>query len=87
MTHAEAIQRVLDAIEGIEVEGGPNATTAAMLRAGVVLCGVALMRIPNPHERDARMDGIELAVRDYIERVLARRSPYPRTAANGQVLN
>ena len=83
MTHAEAIQRVLDAIEGIEVEGGPNATTAAMLRAGVVLCGVALMRIPNPHEREVRMDGIGLAVRTYIEQVRARQGPRVPEAIRG----
>jgi len=69
----------LDAIDGIEIDA-PNETAATLLRAGVVLCGIALMRVSDLREREVRMDGIELAVRDYIERVLARRSPYPRVS-------
>ena len=86
MTPTEAVERVLVAINGIEINGTPNETAAAILRAGVVLCGIALLRIPDLHEREAAMSGIEPAVRDYIERCIerarARSSPYPR-AGNG----
>ena len=86
MTPAAAVHRVLDAINGIEIDADANETAATILHAGVVLCGIALMRIPDLHERDAQMSHIELAVRDYIERCIerarARSSPYPR-AANG----
>jgi hypothetical protein len=82
----EVVHRVLDSIDGIEIDTSPEETAATILHAGVVLCGIALMRIPNLHEREARMSGIEPAVRDYIERcierALARSSPYPR-AGNG----
>jgi len=86
MTPREAVHRVLNAIDGIEIDADANETAATILHAGVVLCGIALMRIPDLHEREARMLGIEAAVRNYIERCIerarARSSPYPK-AGNG----
>ena len=82
MTPTAVVRRVLDSIDGISVDADANETAAAILRAGIALCGIALMRIPDLHEREAQLFGIEADVRDYIERVLARArarsSPYPR---------
>jgi len=86
MTPREAVHRVLNAIDGIEIDAAANEPAATILHAGVVLCGIALMRIPDLHEREAQMGDIEPAVRNYIERcnerARARSSPYPR-AING----
>ena len=82
MTPDAVLHRVLDSIDGIEVDADDNEIVATILHAGVVLCGIALMRIPDLQEREAQLFGIEADVRDYIERVLARAltrsSPYPR---------
>jgi len=82
MTPDAVLQRVLDSIDGIEVDADDNEIAATILHAGVVLCGIALMRVPDLPEREAQMEGIDPAVRNYIAQVLARRSSYPR-AANG----
>jgi len=82
MTPSAAVHHVLASIDGIEIDGDRNEAVSTLLRAGIAVCGIALLQLPDPCEREARMDGIEPAVRDYIERVLARRAPYPR-AGNG----
>ena len=61
---AAAVQRVLDAIDGIEIDADPNETAATILHAGVVLCGIALMRIPDLHEREAHSRGSVCGHRD-----------------------
>jgi len=81
MTPQEAISRVLNSVNGVEIGADANEAIATLLRAGVVLCGIALMRL-SPCDREVRLEGIEEEVREYIAQVLARRSPYPR-AGNG----
>src|SRR5262249_974344 len=89
MPPREPAHRVLNAIDGIEIDAAANEPAATILHAGVVLCGIALMRIPDLHEREAQMGDIEPAVRNYIERcnerARARSSPYPRAATGHDV--
>jgi len=83
MTPQEAIYRVLKSVDGVEIGVNLDEARAAILKAGVALCGIALLRVPDLDEREDQLSGIEGDVRVFIERVLARRSPFPR-AANGR---
>jgi hypothetical protein len=87
ITCEEVIDRVRDAVDGIEVDAGPDDTYLAILRAGMTLAGIALCHFDEA-ERERLLQDLESSTRDYLARLEAakearqRRSPYPRV--NGQ---
>ena len=70
ITPVELIERVLDCVDGVEVEGDLDVTVSAMLGAATVLAGIALRRL-DPFSRERLLREIEPNVRDYIDAVSA----------------
>jgi hypothetical protein len=82
MTPAAAIGRVLNAVDGITIDADRDEAMAALLEAGVRVCGIALRRM-SPHEREAELFKIEQTIR---AEVAARSAPPPRNS-NGRAEN
>jgi hypothetical protein len=80
MTPTAAINRVLDSVDGLVIDGGNDEVVTTLLAAGTSIIGVALMRL-GPREREALLHGVEHRVRDYMSKVIALQAK--RTAANG----
>jgi hypothetical protein len=81
ITCDQLIDRVRDAVDGVEVDAGPHDTYLAMLRAGMTLCGIALCHFDEA-ERERLLQDLESNTRDYLAalaKAAAQRSPYPRT--------
>jgi hypothetical protein len=70
ITPVELIERVLDCVDGVEVEGDLDVTVSAMLGAATVLAGIALRRLDG-FSRERLLREIEPNVRDYIDAVSA----------------
>jgi hypothetical protein len=70
ITPTNLIERVLDCVDGVEVEGDLDVTVSAMLGAATVLAGIALRRL-DPFSRERLLREIEPNVRDYIDKVNA----------------
>jgi len=70
ITPTNLIERVLDCVDGVEVEGDLDVTVSAMLGAATVLAGIALRRL-DPFSRERLLREIEPNVRDYIDAVSA----------------
>ena len=77
MNSNEAINHVLDSIDGIEIWGTHDDVITTLLAAGTAICGVALLRL-DPAERERVLFGIEPAIRNYVNLVLARRPITPK---------
>jgi len=76
ITPVNLIDRVLDSIDGVEVEGDLDQTVTAILGAATVLAGIALRRL-NPCDREELLSEIEPQIRDYIAKVEAREAFRP----------
>jgi len=48
MTPTAAVNHILDAVDGIEIDGNCNEAVATLLRAGIAVCGIALLQLPDP---------------------------------------
>jgi len=70
ITPTSLIERVLDCVDGVEVEGDLDVTVSAMLGAATVLAGIALRRLDG-FSRERLLREIEPNVRDYIDAVSA----------------
>ena len=70
ITPTNLIERVLDCVDGVEVEGDLDVTVSAMLGAATVLAGIALRRLDG-FSRERLLREIEPNVRDYIDAVSA----------------
>jgi hypothetical protein len=72
MTPVAAINRVLDSIDGIEIDADNDEAVTTLLAAATAIAGIALMRVGDAGERGALLLGIERGVRNYIDKVQAR---------------
>ena len=70
ITPVELIERVLDCVDGVEVEGDLDQTVTAMLGAATALAGIALRRL-DPFSRERLLRDVEPAIREYIDKVHA----------------
>jgi hypothetical protein len=70
ITPTNLIERVLDCVDGVEVEGDLDVTVTAMLGAATALAGIALRRL-DAFSRERLLREIEPNVRDYIDKVNA----------------
>jgi hypothetical protein len=64
----EFVDHVLNAVDGAEIEGDADEAAAALLHVGVVLCGIALLRL-DPAKHAIPLAAVGDRVRQYIERV------------------
>jgi hypothetical protein len=71
ITPTNLIERVLDAVDNVEVEGDIDVTVTAMLGAATALAGIALRRL-DAFSRERLLRDVEPAIREYIGKVEAR---------------
>ena len=71
ITCRQLIKRVLDAVDGAEVDASPRDTSLAILRAGTSLAGIALSRLDEA-DRERGLRDLEQSTRDYMAAVAER---------------
>ena len=70
ITPTAYIDRILDSVHGVEVEGDLDVTVTALLGAATAIAGIALRRLDG-FSRERLLREIEPNVREYIARVNA----------------
>jgi hypothetical protein len=71
ITPTNLIERVLDAVDGVEVEGDLDVTVSALLGAATALAGIALRRL-DAFSRERLLRDVEPQIREYMDKVAAR---------------
>jgi hypothetical protein len=71
MTPIAYLDRILDSVDGVEVEADLDQTVATLLGAATAIAGIALRRL-DAFSRERLLRDVEPAIREYIGKVAAR---------------